>query len=166
MPKSLHHCCRICCSLDAKITALVIAENTALLDAVNRTLRRGHREPFQRQQSHPRCARHCCSPLPENETYQMPRVSGTIHPIREYQTNDDSRLRRKFAFVQCEICTGPFVGGHSLRATVLVECKTRKEVCCGDSSPQAAIRLLARSNVSSMSAAPPQKRQRRHSPPS
>ena len=35
MPKSLHHCCRIYCSLDAEITALLIAENTALLDAVN-----------------------------------------------------------------------------------------------------------------------------------
>ena len=39
MPKSLHHCCRIYCSLDAEITALLIAENTALLDAVNKRLR-------------------------------------------------------------------------------------------------------------------------------
>ena len=35
MPKSLHHCCRIYCSLDAEITALVVAENTALLIAVH-----------------------------------------------------------------------------------------------------------------------------------
>ena len=35
----------------------------------------------------------------------------------------------------CEYARGsgrPFVGGHSLRATALVECKTRKAVCCGD----------------------------------
>jgi hypothetical protein len=35
MPKSLHHCCQIYCNLDAEITAFVITENTALLDAVN-----------------------------------------------------------------------------------------------------------------------------------
>lgn len=35
MPKSLHHCCRIYCSLDAKITVLVVAENTALLVTVH-----------------------------------------------------------------------------------------------------------------------------------
>ena len=38
MPKSLHHCCRIYCSLDAKITALVVAENTALLVTVHNLL--------------------------------------------------------------------------------------------------------------------------------
>ena len=35
MPKSLHHCCRIYCSLDAEITALVVTENTALLVTVH-----------------------------------------------------------------------------------------------------------------------------------
>ena len=74
----------------------------------------------------------------EDET-RLPRCSAprsegcsTLQPIEEYETNNDSRLRRKFAFVQCEICTGPFVGEHSLRATAFVECKRREAVCCGD----------------------------------
>ena len=56
----------------------------------------------------------------------MPSAVVVIYTIYEYQTVYDSRLRRKFALVQCEICTGPFVGGHSLRATAFVECGTRK----------------------------------------
>ena len=59
----------------------------------------------------------------------VPRSEGcsTLQPIEEYETNNDSRLRRKFAFVQCEDCTGPFVGGHSLRATALVVRKSSSD---------------------------------------
>ena len=54
-----------------------------------------------------------------------------VTAIGDFESFDDSRLRRNFAFVGCEGRCGAFVVGHSLRPTASVQCEYGNVVSCG-----------------------------------
>ena len=57
--------------------------------------------------------------------------NGGIGTIGDFETFDDSRLRRNFASVVCECQCKPSVVEHSLRATTSVRCEGDNAVSCG-----------------------------------
>ena len=62
---------------------------------------------------------------------QVPISIFSVTAIGDFETFDDSRLRRNFASVVCEGQCKPFVVEHSLRATAASRCEGRKVVSCG-----------------------------------
>ena len=61
----------------------------------------------------------------------VPILSIGIIAIGEFETFDDSRLRRNFASVVCGCQCKASVVGHSLRPTAASRCEGRKVVSCG-----------------------------------
>ena len=81
-----------------------------------------------------------------------------VTAIGDFESFDDSRLRRNFAFVGCEGRCGAFVVGHSLRPEAFVLCEGDNAVSCGRFvGNKAAKTTLLGLLCSSMSAEPPPK---------
>ena len=91
----------------------------------------------------------------QHDTY--PSIGG-IGAIGDFETFDDSRLRRNFASVVCEGQCKPSVVEHSLRATASVRCEGDNAVSFGRFvGNKAAKTTLLGLLCSSMSAQPPPK---------
>lgn len=86
----------------------------------------------QRERGYPICGGSAYALIPYQKTSRLSPLSSTgITAIGDFESFDDSRLRRNSASVGCEGQCGASVVGHSLRPTASVQCEYGNAVSCG-----------------------------------